>query len=116
MMYFRIILIALIVWIYAYTGITIANHGWNLMPIFFGDMMAMSWPGQFNADFMCFLILASIWVSWRNRFSAIGIALGVCQLFLGISFLAPYLLFLTYKANGDMKVILIGNQIKGSEN
>jgi len=29
----------------------------------------MQWPGQFNLDFMCMLLLAGLWVSWRHRFS-----------------------------------------------
>ena len=37
--------------IVGYTSVTIAGHGWNLLPVFFGQMVAMGWPGQFNLDF-----------------------------------------------------------------
>ena len=55
---FRILLALFIVAIISFTGVVIANHGWNLLPIFFGDIAAMTWPGQFNFDFLCFLILS----------------------------------------------------------
>lgn len=43
----------------AYAGATISGHGWNLIPVFFGDMAAMGWPRWFNFDFMCFLFLSA---------------------------------------------------------
>ncbi|EAQ97917.1 hypothetical protein [Congregibacter litoralis] len=54
MLAFRVFMAALFVALTIYTAITITNHGWNLMPVFFGDMKAMTWPGQFNADFLGF--------------------------------------------------------------
>jgi hypothetical protein len=105
---FRTLLIVFIVAIISFTGVVISNHGWNLLPIFFGDMAAMTWPGQFNFDFFCFLILSGLWLAWRHHFSAGGIVLGVLGLFGGIMFLAPYLLIVSFKANGDMKVLFLG--------
>ena len=100
---FRVLLGIFIIGIFVFTGIVISNHGWNLLPIFFGDMTAMTWPGQFNFDFLCFLILSGLWLAWRHRFSPGGIILGVLGLFGGIMVLAPYLLIASYKANGDIK-------------
>ncbi|MBI5844098.1 MAG: hypothetical protein HZB23_05450 [Deltaproteobacteria bacterium] len=105
---FRILLGFFIVAIICYTGPVIYSHGWNLLPVFFGDMAAMTWAGQFNFDFTCLLALSGLWVAWRNNFSARGIMLGVLGFFGGIMFLAPYLLFASFKANGDMKVLLLG--------
>lgn len=105
---FRILLIIFIIAIVGFTGIVIFNHGWNLLPIFFGDMAAMTWPGQFNLDFLCLLTLSGIWIAWRHHFSLGGLALGVLGLFGGIMILAPYLLLASYKANGDVKVLLLG--------
>ena len=51
---FRILLVCFIIAIISYTGVVIYHHGWNLFPVFFGDMAAMTWPGQFNLDFMGF--------------------------------------------------------------
>lgn len=105
---FRILLGILIIGIISYTGIVISNHGWNLLPIFFGDMAAMTWSGQFNFDFMCFLILSGLWLAWRHQFTLGGLALGVLGLFGGIMVLAPYLLIASFKANGDIKTLLLG--------
>jgi len=105
---FRILLAVFIVAIISFTGVVISNHGWNLLPIFFGDIAAMTWPGQFNFDFMCFLLLSGLWLAWRHHFSPGGLVLGVLGLFGGIMFLAPYLLLAGYRANGDMKILLLG--------
>lgn len=108
MVAFRILLACHIVVILLYTGIVGSNHGWNLMPIFFGDMMAMTWPGQFNMDFMCFLTLSATWLAWRHHFSPGGLVLGAFGLVGGIMLLAPYLLITSFLANGDIKEILLG--------
>jgi len=42
---FRFFMVVILVSLVGYTAITISNHGWNLGPIFFGDMQAMTWPG-----------------------------------------------------------------------
>ncbi len=105
---FRLILIVMIVNILVYTGIVGLNHGWNLAPVFFGDIVAMTWPGQFNTDFMSFLVLSASWTMWRNGFSGVGIGLSVLALFGGIMFLAPYLLFLSFQADGDIREVMLG--------
>ena len=105
---FRVFLLACLVAIVAYTSVTIADHGWNLMPVFFGNMAEMGWPGQFNLDFMCFLALSAIWVSWRHQFSGAGLALGVVAFFGGMLFLSIYLLVQISRCRGDVRVLLLG--------
>jgi len=105
---FRILLAIMIAGILGYTGIVGVNHGWNLFPVFFGDMAAMTWPGQFNFDFTCFLTLFGLWLAWRHHFSPGRLALGVLGFLGGIIVLAPYLFFASFKANGDMKALLLG--------
>ena len=73
---FRILLVALWTIIVVYTGIVIANHGWGLLEIFFRDMAAMGWPGQFNLDFTSLLTLSALWVAWRHQFSGGGVPSG----------------------------------------
>ncbi|MEQ9566370.1 MAG: hypothetical protein RLN85_11250, partial [Pseudomonadales bacterium] len=73
MIAFRILLIAIFVAITSYTLAVISSHGMNLLPVFFGDMARLAWPGQFNLDFMCMLVLSGLWVSWRHHFSPAGI-------------------------------------------
>lgn len=113
MIAFRILLVVIIVCVAGYTAMVGASHGWNLLPIFFGDMAAMTWAGQFNLDFMCFLTLSGLWLAWRHDFSAAGLVLGVLGFFGGIMILAPYLLVASFRARGDMKVLLLGNARAG---
>ena len=91
-----------------YTGIVIVNHGANLVPVFFNDMKAMAWPGQFNLDFMGFLILSALWVGWRHEYSLTGWLLTPLALFGGMLFLTAYLLIMSFRVNGDLKALLIG--------
>jgi hypothetical protein len=94
--------------IVAYTSVTISLHGWNLLPVFFGDMAQLTWPGQFNLDFFTFLLLSGVWLAWRHHFSLAGLALAVVAVFGGMLFLSVYLLLASFKANGDVKVLLLG--------
>lgn len=105
---FRLYLAMIIFCLGTYTGIVGLNHGWNLLPIFFGDMATMTWPGQFNADFMTFLLLSGLWLAWRHHFSAGGVCLGVLGVFGGMMLLAPYLLYASFQAKGDIKILLLG--------
>lgn len=105
---FRGFLIVIWIALAVYTGMVISKYGINLFPDFFGDMSALTWPGQFNLDFMGFLALSAIWTAWRNGFSAGGLGLGVVAFFGGIGFLAPYLLYLSIKTDGDARAMLLG--------
>ena len=105
---FRIFLVAVFVVIAGYTLVVIDSHGLNLLPVFFGDMTQMQWPGQFNLDFMCMLLLAGLWVSWRHQFSVTGVVLGVIAVFGGALFLSAYLLVESFRTKGDMRQLLLG--------
>jgi hypothetical protein len=105
---FRTYLAAWIVGIIAYTSVTIANHGLDLLPVFFGDMAKMAWPGQFNLDFFSFLCLGGLWLALRHHFSLGGIALGLFIFAGGMPFLASYLIYHSSRSGGDMKVLLLG--------
>ena len=106
---FRFFLAMIIISIVSVTSIVIFNHGWNLLPIFFGDMAALTWPGQFNADFFGFLLLSGIWVAWRNHFSPAGLALAVLAVFGGIPFLTAYLFIMSFRVDGDLKALILGS-------
>ena len=105
---FRLLLIVMIVTITTYTAHVGLHHGWNLLPLFFGEMTAMTWQGQFNVDFNGFLILSGLWLAWRHQFSLAGLVLGVFGLVGGIMFLAPYLLIVSFATKGDVKAMLLG--------
>lgn len=105
---FRVFLVAVVLIVNIYTAITIADHGMGLYPIFFGDMADMTWRGQFNLDFLCFLILSGFWVAWRHQFTVAGLALGFAAFNLGAPFLAGYLLVVSYQTKGDIAAMLLG--------
>ena len=106
MAFFRLFLGAIVLAVVAYTAVTIAHHGWNLMPVFFAAIAQGAWPGQFNVDFMGLLSLSGLWLAWRHQFSPIGLALGVLGFFGGTPVLATYLLVASIRARGDMHAVL----------
>jgi hypothetical protein len=108
MTFLRIFLIMIFTVVALYTGVVVANHGVNLLPAFFGDVARMAWPGQFNLDFMGMLALSGLWVAWRHRFGASGIALGICAFFGGVLFLSAYLLVESFRSAGDIRTLLLG--------
>jgi len=111
-------ILALALWVIlmGYSALVIAEHGLGLLPIFFGDMAELGWPGQFNLDFMLMLFVSASWTMWRNRFSMAGVCLGVAAFFLGASFLLPYLAYLIAKHRGNMSDVLIGPDFKQDRN
>lgn len=105
---FRALLALMFAVLIGYTLVVGMNHGWNLLPVFFGDIAAMTWPGQFNLDFMGFLILSGLWMAWRHHFTPAGLALGVLGVFGGITVLLPYLLVVHVRNKGDMRAVMMG--------
>lgn len=105
---FRLFLVVWLIVIAGYTAITVSNHGFNLFPVFFGNMAEMGWPGQFNLDFMSFLALSGLWVAWRHRFRPAGIALGLLTFVGGMMVLGIYLLIESYRTRGRVAALLLG--------
>ena len=112
MIVFRTFLASFLLLLTIYTAVTIINHGWNLLPYFFGDLAGIAWPGQFNLDFMGFLFLSAIWTMWRNQFTAPGMVLGVLAFFGGMAFLTIYLLYLSFECHGDIEKMTLGHRNK----
>jgi hypothetical protein len=110
---FRIFLIVVLAVLGGYTLVVGSRHGWELLPIFFGDIAALSWNGQFNMDFMSFLLLSGLWVAWRHQFSPAGLALGLVAVFGGMLFLAIYLLVALAQVRGDAAALLLGARRAG---
>lgn len=108
MIAFKIFLIIGWVGLVAYTGSVISAHGLDLLPIFFGDIVEGGWPGQFNFDFSCLLMLSALWTAWRNSFSAVGILFGFAALVGGAGFLLLYLFVLAIQSRGDIVLMLLG--------
>lgn len=114
MLLFRGLLILIFIVLSVYTAMVISNHGWNLLAVFFGDMQAMTWPGQFNLDFMGFLTLSALWTAWRHSFSPVGFLLAIVAFFGGMAFLTIYLLVASYQVKGDVRALLLGTQRAGA--
>lgn len=112
---FRALLGSILIAIVVYTVIVISSHGMNLLPVFFGDIGRMGWPGQFNMDFAGFLILSGFWLAWRHHFSPAGLALGLLGLFGGAPVLTAYLLITSFQSGGDVKVLLLGQRRAASQ-
>ena len=105
---FRLLLVAFFALLLVYTGITVSNEGWNFYPVYFEDVAGFSWRGQFDVDFSCLLVLSAVWLMWRHHFSPVGILSAICVSLLGALFLTAYLLVASFKANGDVREILLG--------
>ncbi len=93
-----------------YTVVVIGREGLNLFAVFLGNMMAWNWSGQFNLDFLTYLLLSGLWVAWREGFSIRGWALGALASVLGIVFFGPLLLLWWWQANGRMDRVLLGTR------
>lgn len=106
MLILRTVLVLHLAVLTGYTLVVIQNHGMNLLPVFFGDMAAMAWPGQFNLDFMGFLVLSALWTAWRNGFSALGLVLAVMAFFGGMVFLSIYVLILSLGTDSIRDILL----------
>jgi hypothetical protein len=105
---FRLLLVVIFVAIAIYTAIVVANHGFWLFGVFFGDMATLGWAGQFNLDFMCFLALSALWLAWRHHFTPAGFAFGIAGFLGGAFFLSAYLFFASFAAKDDIRVLLLG--------
>jgi hypothetical protein len=110
MMLFRLLLLTIIATVGVYTAIVVAEHGLDLLPIFFGDIAKMEWPGQFNVDFFSFMTLGAVYIMWRHQFAPLGLALGFLVFVGGAPYVCIYLLVASFQANGDVKETLLGKR------
>ena len=107
---FRAFLAVFLIVLTAYTAKVGLQYGWNIIPMFFSEMQALTWQGQFNLDFMGFLLLSAIWCIWRNNYSPAGWGLSIFAATGGMMFLTIYLLYLSITTGGDIKAIMLGEQ------
>jgi hypothetical protein len=57
---------------------------------------------------MCMLLLCGLWISWRHRFTAAGLGLGLLAVLGGALFLSAYLLHASLRVGGDVRALLLG--------
>ena len=108
MILLRIFLIISAVIIFTITYFVSTSYGINWPSVFFGDILNMNWRSQFNVDFLIHLFLLATWIAWREGFTAKGYLFGFLSIFLGGMFGFLYILYASVPANGDPKVLLLG--------
>ena len=107
---FRLFLVVIMVGVAFYTAIVVANYGMGPAAVFFSDISELNWHGQFNLDFLGYLLLSGFWIAWRSEFSAIGLLLGLGGVFLGAPYLCGYLLVESLNTRGDAAALLLGKR------
>ena len=115
MHFLKAISVIFFVLILTYTIVAISNDGWNLVPIFVGNLLAFTWNGQFNLDFALYLMLSGLWIAWRHDFSGAGIALGLVASVAGMLFFAVYLFVVAGRANTIDELLLGARKTKTIE-
>jgi hypothetical protein len=104
----RAFLLASTVLIYVMTLLASSSQGINWPAVALNDLMALDWRSQFDTDFLVYLFIGATWVTWREGFTLKGHVFAFLSVFLGGMFSFLYLLFATYQANGDPKIMLLG--------
>ena len=108
----KVLLFILTIVIAAYTALVISTDGLGLFQIFFANIAALNWNGQFNLDFSLYLLLSALWIMWRSKFDATSVIIGLIAGVLGMVVFAPYLLYLFKEENGDLKGVLLGKRLR----
>ncbi len=104
----RVSLVVFTIAIFAVTFAAVAASGFNWPAVFLGDLVALNWRSQFNADLVIHLGLIGVWVAWREGFGVKGVIYGAFCVIWGGMFTFPYLLVASYRANGDPRAIVLG--------
>ncbi len=107
---FRILLLVQAIGVFMYTWFAFQAEGPNLFSVFLNNLQSLTWTGQFNLDFSCYLTISGLWIMWRNKFNGVSILLGLAAMVLGIVFFAPYLLWLINREHGDFNRVLVGDR------
>ena len=104
----RLFLLLATLAIYAVTVVACIGHGVNWPAVAIADLQAGDWRSQFDVDFIVYLLLGAVWISWREGFTAKGHLFAVLSVVMGGMFSFPYVLWATYLAKGDPKAVLLG--------
>jgi hypothetical protein len=104
---FDALLFLLLAPLLVYTALVVQSHGLGLLPLFFEAIAEQSWQGQFNFDFLTFLVLSATWSAWRFGYGVKGWALAVLAFFGGMPYLATTLFLLRRRHGADWAAILL---------
>ncbi|MCX6317153.1 MAG: hypothetical protein NTW29_07670 [Bacteroidetes bacterium] len=111
LLFLKVLLILQTLAMLTYTFIALKQEGASLFYVFLSNIQELSWNGQFNLDFSCYLLLSGIWIMWRNKFAAPYILFGIVAAIAGIIVFAPYLLWLLVAEKGNLKRVLMGDRL-----
>ncbi len=103
----RVFLILSAILLWCITVVVTLEYGLNWPAVLLTDLQAMNWRTQFDVDFLVYLVLVAVWVAWKERWGARGLALGFAC-FNGGVFVFPYLLFCVVRSDGDPRKLLLG--------
>ena len=104
----RILLVTSTLGIYAFTVFAITSQGWNWPAVAINDLLALDWRSQFDFDFIIHLLLLASWVVWREGANARAYLFGFLSIVMGGMFSFPYILYATYQAKAQARVLLLG--------
>ena len=108
MIAFRTLLVLLWLGIGAVTLWALAELGLAAAAATFVTDLAHPWRAQFYGDLEIFLLLAALWIVWREPSRPVGFACAAATILLGALFALPYLLAATIRAEGDAARLLLG--------
>ncbi len=95
-------------------------HGFSSAPLaalaaqFMGDF-AHPWRGLINLDLSIHLALLAGWMVYRAASWPAGLACAALALLFGGAFTLGYLLVVTVRARGDMRLVMLGSNATASE-
>lgn len=104
---FDALLVLLLAPLLVYTALVAQSHGFGLLPLFFQAIAERGWQGQFNFDFLTFLVLSACWSAWRFGYGVKGWALAVLAFFGGMPYLATTLFLLRRRHGSDWAALLL---------
>jgi hypothetical protein len=105
---FRLVLVALAAVIAVVTAIAIDRAGlWAAVATFAGDLDD-PWRAQFYADLEIHLVLVACWILYRERARPAAFVFAAAAIVLGALFTVPYVLAATFRARGDVRLLLTG--------
>ncbi|MEM7660596.1 MAG: hypothetical protein AAF399_31120 [Bacteroidota bacterium] len=106
----KIILAVQTIGLLIYTFFTIQRDGANFFGAALEFATSLTWMGQFSLDFACYLILSTLWIMWRGKYSWQSLVIGSLAGILGIIVFAPYVFWLLVQEKGDLVRVLIGDR------
>jgi hypothetical protein len=106
----KILLIAQTIALLIYTIYIVQKEGLTLFQVFTNDIISITWAGQFNLDFTCYLIISGLWIMWRNKFTLKAILFSIVAMIMGFIVFAPYLVYLLTIEKANIVKVLIGDR------